>query len=149
MEIATLQLFVDVARLGGFSAAARTTGRDPSLVSRAIAGLEAELGLRLFQRTTRRLALTEAGAAYLARVEPLLAELVVAGDMARSSEGIAGRVRLTCSVAYGLERIVPLLPALRRLWPDLKLDLLVDDANIDLVADHVDLAIRLGPTIPA
>ncbi len=147
MEIATLRLFVDVAHRGSFSAVARESGLDPSQVSRAIAGLEAELGLRLFQRTTRTLVLTDAGAAYLARVEPLVDELTAAGDLARVAEGVEGRVRLTCSVAYGLERVVPLLPAFRRTWPGLKLDVMMSDANLDLVADHVDLAIRLGPAI--
>ncbi len=148
MDLVTLQLFVDVAHAGGFAPVARARRLDPSQVSRAIAALEAELALRLFQRTTRRLSLTEAGAAYLARIEPLVAELAAAGDAARDAEGLSGRVRLTVSVAYGLVRIVPLLPAFRTDFPNLKLDLLMSDGNLDLVAEHVDLAIRLGPTIP-
>ncbi|OYU14177.1 MAG: LysR family transcriptional regulator [Alphaproteobacteria bacterium PA4] len=149
MDLATLSLFIDVARQGSFSAVARQRDLDPSQVSRAIAGLEAELGLRLFQRTTRRLALTEAGSAYLARIEPLVDELAAAGDLARVAEGVEGRVRLTASVAYALERLVPLLPAFRARWPGLKLELIMSDANLDLIAEHVDLAIRLGPAIPA
>lgn len=148
MEIATLALFIDVARRGGFAAAARARGLDPSQVSRAIAALEAELAMRLFQRTTRRLALTESGAAYLARIEPLVAELADARDLAAGDGGLEGRLRLTASAAYGIERLVPLLGAFRQSFPRLRLELVLSDANLDLLAEHIDLAIRLGPSIP-
>ncbi len=148
MEIASLQLFIDVARRGGFAAVARARGIDPSQVSRAVAALEAELAMRLFQRTTRRLALTEAGALYLARIEPLVDELAAARDLAARDGGLAGRLRLTASAAYGIARLVPLLGDFRREFPQLKLDLVLSDANLDLLAEHIDIAIRLGPSIP-
>lgn len=147
MELATLRLFIDVAHAGGFAPVARQRVVDPSLVSRAIAGLEAELGFRLFQRTTRRLALTEAGSRYLATVEPLVRDLAGAAEMARCST-VAGRLTISASVAYGTIRLVPLLPALRAAHPGLEVELILTDRLVDLVTEPVDIAIRMSPTIP-
>jgi DNA-binding transcriptional LysR family regulator len=146
MDTETLRLFVAVARRGSFAAVARAAASDPSAVSRTIAVLEDELGVRLLQRSTRRMALTEAGARYLARVAPLLDELDHAReDAAATGAAIAGTVRVTTSVTYGHVRFVPLLPALHAAFPRLTLDLVISDARLDLVAEGIDLAIRLGP----
>ncbi|MEI6485370.1 MAG: LysR family transcriptional regulator [Sphingomonadales bacterium] len=147
MELATLALFVDVAHAGGFAPVARQRLIDPSLVSRAIAGLEGELGFRLFQRSTRRLALTEAGARYLASVEPLVRDLSAAAEMARGST-LSGRLSMSASVAYGTIRLVPLLPALRAAHPGLDIVLDLTDRLVDVVAEPIDIAIRMSPTIP-
>lgn len=150
MDAKTLALFVETARLGSFAAVARAHDLDPSSVSRTVAALEADLGVRLFQRTTRRLSLTEAGAVYLRRVEPLVEELERAGDEARTLSAVpGGTLRLTCSVAFGHELVIPLLPAFRAAYPRIALDLLMTDANVDLVAERVDLAIRLAAAIEA
>ncbi len=146
MDTDILRQFVAVARRGSFAAAARARAADPSVVSRAIAALENELGVRLFQRSTRRLALTDAGARYLARVSPLLDELDHArDDVASAGAEIAGTVRLTTSITYGHVRLVPLLPDILLAFPRLRLDLVMTDARLDLVAEGIDLAIRLGP----
>lgn len=148
MDLDALRILVDVARRGSFAAVARERDTDPSAVSRAVAALEAELGTRLFQRTTRRVALTEAGAAYLARVEPMVEELEGAAEEARAvATGPSGTLRLTASVAFGQTRLVPLLPALRAAHPGLRLELILTDATLDLVAERVDLAIRLAPRV--
>jgi DNA-binding transcriptional LysR family regulator len=148
MNLDALDLFVAVARRGSFAAVARDRDVDPSTISRAIGELEAELGLRLFQRSTRSLRLTEAGDLYLARVEPLADELARARDEAmnvtRTPHGV---LRLTASVPFGQVRIMPLLAEFRRLYPGLKLECLFTDDNVDLIADRIDLAIRLGPAI--
>ena len=81
MDILILQLFVEVMKQGSFAAVARDRNIDPSSVSRAIAGLEKELGIRLFQRTTRKLSPTEAGTIYCASIEPLLEEIQQATDI--------------------------------------------------------------------
>ncbi len=83
MDTENMRMFVEVARRGSFAAAARDRDVDPSSVSRAVALLEEELGVRLLQRTTRRIALTEAGEIYLARVTALMDELDLARDEAR------------------------------------------------------------------
>lgn len=148
MELDWLRMFIEVARRGSFTAVARERDVEPSSVSRVIAGLEERLGMRLFQRTTRKLALTEAGALYLSRMAPLLDEFERAGEEAlAATRGAAGTLRLTTSVAFGQMKLVPLLPALRALHPALRLELLLTDANLDLVAERVDLAIRLAPRV--
>jgi DNA-binding transcriptional LysR family regulator len=145
MDIATLQLFVEVMNQGSFAAVARDRHLDPSSVSRAIAGLEAELGIRLFQRTTRQLAPTEAGKTYFDRIEPLVAEIQHATDIATDVSGQPqGTLRVTASASFGLKCIVPLLPKFQRLYPDLTVDLLLTDAVVDLVAERIDVAVRLG-----
>lgn len=145
MDLSVLQLFVEVVKQGSFAAVARERNLDPSSVSRAIASLEAELGLRLLHRTTRRLALTESGMTYFERVEPLVEEMQQAIDRAVDEAGQPrGTLRVTASVSFGLKCLVPLLPTFTALYPDLTLDLLLTDANVDLVAERIDLAIRLG-----
>jgi DNA-binding transcriptional LysR family regulator len=148
METDDLKLFARVAQQGSFAAVAKELNLDPSAVSRVIAALEDELGVRLLQRTTRRMSLTEAGALYLRRLEPLIEEL----DRARIealdvSAAPAGTLRLTASVSFGQTMILPLLPRFRAQYPQLKIEAVFSDANIDLVAERMDLAIRLAPTI--
>jgi DNA-binding transcriptional LysR family regulator len=140
---------VDVARLGSFAHAARELSLDPSSVSRTVAALEDELGVRLFQRTTRKLSLTEAGHGYLARVAPLVDELEHAREEALAlSKGAnnqaQGTLRMTSSVSFGTIQLAPLLPEFHRLHPQLKVELLLTDANLNLVNDRIDLAVRLG-----
>ncbi len=146
MDIDDLDLLVAVASAGSFAAVARSRDLDPSSVSRAVAAVEQRLGLRLFQRTTRRLSLTEAGETYLGRVRPLLEELDQAREAAQAiRHGPIGTLRLTASVTFGQRCLVPHLPEFRRLFPQLGLELLLTDAHLDLVAERIDLAIRLGP----
>lgn len=146
MDIQQLRTFVDVVHHGSFAAAARHLDMAPSMVTRSVAALERELGVRLMQRTTRKLSLTEAGAAYYERVRGLLEGLDRASDEARATAGdVTGPVRITSSVTFGQTVLVPLLPALRERHPGLQLDLFLTDAMVDLVAERLDLAVRLGP----
>jgi DNA-binding transcriptional LysR family regulator len=148
MNLTDLSLFLDVARLGSFAATAKARGTDPSSVSRAIAGLEAELGVRLFQRTTRSLSLTEAGDLYLSRAQPLIEELSRVGAEARATKAEPkGLLRLTASVTFGQAMILPILPRFRAAYPEIALECLFTDQNLDLIADRIDLAVRLAPAI--
>lgn len=148
MDTELIAIALDVARRGSFAAAARDRLVDPSSISRSVAALEQRLGLRLFQRSTRRLTLTEEGAAYLARAEAALEELARAGEDARAARAApTGVLRLTASVAFGQTLITPLLPRFRAEAPDLGLELLLTDAVVDLVGERVDLAIRLAPSV--
>lgn len=150
MDIDALRIVIEVARRGSFAAVARDRDQDPSSISRIVAAVEEEIGLRLFQRTTRRMALTEVGDLYLKRVEGLVEELDQARDAALAiHRGPMGTLRLTTSVAFGCTCLVPILPRFRQRYPDLKLELLLTDAALDLVAERIDLAIRLGPRIKA
>lgn len=145
MDLSVLQLFVEVMKQGSFAAVARDRNIDPSSVSRAIAGLEEELGIRLFQRTTRQLSPTEAGTTYFERVEPLVEEMQQAIDITADMSGQPkGTLRVTASVSFGLKCIVPLLHEFGVLYPDLTIDLLLTDATVDLFTERIDIAVRLG-----
>ncbi|WP_414552015.1 LysR family transcriptional regulator [Anabaena sp. CCY 0017] len=145
MDISVLQTFVEVMRLGSFAAVARERNIDPSSVSRAIAGLEEELGVRLFQRTTRQLSPTEAGIAYFERVEPLVEEMQQAINVVADVSGqVKGKLRVTVSVSFGLQCIVPLLSKFGTIYPDLTVDLLLTDTIVDLLTERIDVAVRLG-----
>ncbi|MGF1514447.1 MAG: LysR substrate-binding domain-containing protein [Elainellaceae cyanobacterium] len=145
MDVSVLEIFVDVMNQGSFVNVARDRDLDPSSVSRAIAGLEKELGIRLFHRTTRQISPTEAGIIYFEHIEPLIGELQQAVDATtKVASQLKGELRVTASVSFGHKCIVPLLPKFRSLYPDLTIDLLLTDAVIDLLSDRIDLAIRLG-----
>lgn len=146
MTLDSLRLLLRIRQHGTLAGAARAMGVDPSSVSRALSAIEAELGLRVFQRTTRRLTVTEDGARVLTRLGPLVDEISDVLDDARDQRRRAsGRLRITASVAFGEVCLVPLLPEFRRLYPDVSIDLLLTDARLDIVAEAVDLAIRLVP----
>ena len=148
MDTRLIETFLAVAHHGSFAAAARASNIDPSLVSRAVASLEDELGVRLFQRTTRRMTLTEAGEIYRERVAPLVDELGRAGDDARASgAGPGGTLRLSASVAFAHARLLPELAGFRERYPSIALELVLSDERLDLVAARVDLAVRLGATV--
>jgi DNA-binding transcriptional LysR family regulator len=148
MDTDDLSILIDVVRAGSFAAAAKVRGNDPSTVSRAVAALESQLGARLFQRSTRRMALTEAGESFVARVAPLVEEL----DRARAAvraDGVrpAGRLRITASVTFGQECILPLLGDFRARHPGIAVEAVFTDRYTDLVAERIDLAIRLAPEV--
>jgi DNA-binding transcriptional LysR family regulator len=148
MNLTDLALFAETARLGSFAAVAKARDTDPSTVSRKLAALEDSLGVRLFQRTTRSLSLTEAGDLYLTRALPLIEELTRIGLEARETKAEPkGTLRLTASVTFGQAMILPLLPDFRAAYPDIRLECLFTDQNLDLIADRIDLAIRLAPSI--
>ena len=145
METEQLRIFVEVSRHRSFAAVARELDVTASAVSRAIASLERELGLRLFQRTTRRLSPTEAGAIYFERLAPLVEALDEARHLATDSgEDPSGLLRITAPVTFAQLHLLPLLPPFARRFPKLSFELLLTDAFVDLVAERFDVAIRLG-----
>ncbi len=145
MDFETLHLFQEVAHRLSFAAVAEERGVNPSSVSRAIGQLEKQLGARLFQRTTRRMALTEAGVNFLQRASVIVEEMEAACDDLRSDPaGPAGTLRLSASVAFGERVVLPLVDDFRESFPNLRLDLMFSDDNVDLVAEGIDLAIRLA-----
>ncbi|MEO1369764.1 MAG: LysR substrate-binding domain-containing protein, partial [Acidobacteriota bacterium] len=114
--------------------------------SRAVASLEAELGAKLFQRSTRRLAPTEAGAMLRGRLEGLVEELEdVRLLMREARDEVQGELRVLAPVSFALQNVVPLLPELAQRHPRLRFDLRLSDALLDLVDERIDVAIRLGP----
>ncbi len=146
MDDDLLRTTLRVARAGSFAAAARETGVDPSSVSRHVAALEEAVNIRIFDRTTRRLDLTEAGRLYLDRAAPALDALDEAADVARDvMTEPSGTLRVTTSVAFGERWLVPRLAAFRSAYPRIDLDLILTDAMTDLAQDGIDVALRLGP----
>ncbi|MEM8675261.1 MAG: LysR family transcriptional regulator [Cyanobacteria bacterium P01_G01_bin.67] len=144
MELAVLKTFIEVMRQGSFATVARERNIDPSSVSRSISGLEKELGIRLFHRTTRRLSPTEAGVSYFHRIEALVEEIQQAAEFVAESKQPTGTLRVTTSVSLGLKCIIPLLAEFEALYPQLAVDLLLTDSRLDLISERIDLAIRLG-----
>ena len=146
MEIQHLRLFLEVFRRGSFAAVARDHNVDPSSISRTIAALERELGFSLFDRTTRRLAPTEAGEVYFHRVEPLIDDLAQAAELAGgSAKQPRGTLRILAPVSFSQLNIVPLLPEFMAAYPGVRLDLQLTDALLELVENRIDVAVRLGP----
>lgn len=143
--MSALKMFVAVARRRSFAAVAREFDADPSTISRTIANLEEELGLRLFQRTTRNMTLTEGGQIYLSRIEALAEDIDIAREEALEvSTQPKGMIRITASVAFGQYALTPLLPRLREDFPGLSFELVLTDSPVDIVSERIDLGIRLG-----
>ena len=131
---------------GSFVRAADTLGLSASGVSRAIARLEARLGIRLFDRTTRSLKLTDAGARFYRDVGPLLEGIDdAAGAASGSAAVVRGRLRINVDPFFARLMLAPRLAELSKRYPELELELLTRDGIGDLIAEGVDLALRFGP----
>ena len=140
-----MTLFVQVARTKNFSAAGRHLGVPVATLSRRIAAMEREFGVRLFDRTTRRVELTEAGARYFERCAHLADEARLAQESLRETAARpGGHLRVSMPVDLGVYMVGPLLPEFARQFPGITLDLDLSSRHADLVGDHVDVAIRLG-----
>lgn len=142
MGLNALRLFVVAAEAGSLSEAARRTGVPLPTLSRRVRALEDELGHRLLERSSRRLMLTDAGARLFASAEPALARLVQAEQGLQDASGVAGTLRVSVPPHF-----TPLWSALRdfgKRHPAVRFDVFVTDRRVDLVADGVDVAIRVG-----
>lgn len=140
-----MEVFVRVVELGGFSPAARAANMTPSAVSKLITRLEARLGARLINRSTRQLQLTPEGCAFYERATRILADLEDAERMAGAGEQPVGRVRINTSASYSHHILAPILPEFLSRHPGVTLDIVQTDAVVDLLADRTDVAIRAGP----
>ena len=140
-----LREFSVVARRLSYRAAAEELGLDVTVLSRRISRLEERLGVRLLNRTTRRVTLTDAGAAFLARCEDILGRLTDAeAEVSRYASKPMGSLRLAAPNVFGQRVIAPILPAFMAAYPDLRLDLTFSDRMVDLVDSGIDAAIRIG-----
>ncbi len=143
--LANLESFVQSAENGGFSAAARRLGLTPAAVSRNVAMLERNLGVRLFQRSTRKLTLTEAGERFLLEIRGNLEGLQAAIATAAADRGEpAGVLKVSLSPTFGAEYILPLLPAFFARYPLIRADWQFDNRQVDLIAENFDAAIGGG-----
>jgi DNA-binding transcriptional LysR family regulator len=144
-RIDAMQAFVAVADLQGFAPAARKLGLSPSNVTRLIAALEDRLGARLLQRTTRQVALTDAGARYLERARRILADVEEAESSAQDERTRpGGRLVISAPIGFGRRHVSPLVSAYLKRYPEVLAELRLSDRMINLVEEGVDLAIRIG-----
>lgn len=139
------EAFLAVVRAGSFSAGARALGRDVSVISRRIAALEKRLGIRLIERTTRRIRPTEEGRRYRQKIELADELLREAEEEARSlAARPAGTIRLTVPASFGRRWVAQALPGFLKAYPDIRIVLHCSDRYVDLLGDNFDMAIRIG-----
>lgn len=140
-----IEVFVRAIRLGGLSAAGRAMGMSPTMAARHLSALEARLGTALVHRTTRRLALTDAGADYLDRAERILADLsdAEAGATAQA-KAIEGLLRVSAPATFGVMHVAPLVAEFHALHPRVTVELGLNDRYVDLLEERWDAAIRIG-----
>jgi DNA-binding transcriptional LysR family regulator len=142
-NLRAIETFVKALEGGSIAAAARQMGISPAAASQNLARLERELGTRLLTRTTRSMALTEAGERYLARVAPVLQELEKAqSDLSQLHGALQGRLRVACMSAFGRHVLAPLVPAFAARHPQLELELLIVDRQVDVLKEDVDVSVR-------
>ena len=142
-HLTALQVFRATAGAGSFAAAARQLGLSPAAVSKNIAELEAHLKVRLINRTTRQMSLTEAGAAYHARLSRILDELAEAdAALAPMQGGVAGTLRVSAPLTFALSWVTAAVPRFLAQHPKLRLELKLQDTRTDIVAEGYDLALR-------
>ncbi|MGL3608045.1 LysR family transcriptional regulator [Rhizobium sp. G187] len=140
-----IRVFVATVETGSFSGAAARLGMSPKLASKYMAELEQRLGTRLLQRTTRRLGMTAAGETLIQRAPDWLADLdVMTSGLRETKRGLSGTLRISASIAYGELRLMQVLSNFRSAHPDLTIDLRLSDRYVDLAAEGIDLAIRIG-----
>lgn len=142
-QLRGIETFLKAVAGGSIAAAARQLGITPAAASQNIARLEQALGARLLVRTTRSLALTEAGELYRARVAPMLAQLEMAeSDIADLQGQPQGRLRISCAAAFGRNMLAPLLPRFMAAHPRVTAELLVVDRQVDQLKEDIDVSIR-------
>ena len=140
-----MRAFIDVVEAEGYSAAARKIGRSKALLSKYVRELEDELGARLLNRTTRQFSLTEAGHAYFKRASEIVREIDSLQEAVRDSAGdVKGRIKITAPRSFADAAIGQSLIDFALAWPDIVLDIHLDDRFVDLVEEGYDLAIRIS-----
>ncbi|MGD8710763.1 MAG: LysR family transcriptional regulator [Ectothiorhodospiraceae bacterium] len=144
-RLTSMEVFVRVAEEDGFTAAARKLELSKSVVSKHVQSLEKYLGVRLFNRTTRRLSLTEAGTRYYERCVGIIDEV---GEAERAVSSLyalpRGVLRVNAPVSFGILHLGPALPAFLRRYPDLQVDISLNDRYVDVVNEGFDVAVRIG-----
>jgi DNA-binding transcriptional LysR family regulator len=143
-----MAVMLRVADRGGFTAAAEDVGLTPSAVAKLITRLEHRLGVRLLNRTTRRVTLTTEGERYVSEARRILGDIeAFEADLTAHGAKPRGRLRVACGTAVGLDPLIQGLAAFRSQYPEITLDFLLSDRRIDLVEEQIDIALRMGPLV--
>ena len=144
-KLRSLEMFLATCDAGSFAAAAKTCGSDPSTVSKAISRLEAQLGLTLFQRSTRQLRITTAGSCYARTVRKMFQDLSSCeSELKHLNDSPCGILRINSAVCYGHLYLRPLLREFCERYPDIKLELEINDLHVDIIENDIDIALRTG-----
>jgi DNA-binding transcriptional LysR family regulator len=146
--LAGMKLFTRVVDTGSFSAVAHETGTTQPTISRTVAALEAHLGVRLLNRSSRAVTLTDDGRMFYDRAQRALEAVAEAEAGVGRRRGLpTGRLRLGAPVAFGRLHLAPRMPAFLERYPEVEVELLMNDAFVDLVGEGLDLAIRVGDLV--
>ncbi|MGO8916713.1 MAG: LysR family transcriptional regulator [Stellaceae bacterium] len=144
-RLTSLEVFVKVVESQSFAAAAREVGLSPAMVSKHIQALEERLGARLLNRTTRRLSLTEVGRGYFERARQLLTELEEADRAASDLQAAPrGLLKMNAPFSFGIRHVGPAVAAYLAAYPEVSIDISLNDRYVDILAEGVDLALRIG-----
>jgi DNA-binding transcriptional LysR family regulator len=145
MALQDMALFVEVARALSFTRASEASGIPIATLSRRIASLEKRVGVRLFERTTRRLVLTEPGKRYLVRCEHIVQEAHIAHEVLKDAAELpAGHLRISMPVEFGLIHVAPVLDDFAKTYPEITMDLELSSRPVNFVDENIDVSIRLG-----
>ena len=144
-DLQDMIFFVEVARALNFTRASKASGIPIATLSRRVATMEKRVGVRLLQRTTRRLALTEPGKRYLERCERILQDAAAAHEVLKeAAERLTGHLRLSMPVEFGLSLVAPIIDEFSRLYPDITFEADLTPRPANFVDENIDLSIRLG-----
>jgi DNA-binding transcriptional LysR family regulator len=144
-RLGEMEIFIQAADSSNFSHTAERLGLSPSSISKLISRLESRLGVRLMNRTTRKMTLTEEGELYYHRAIRILADVdETEGLICSNQNNPQGKVRITCSAPFAYHQIIPLLPELTNVNPNIEITLLSTDQVTDLLKERCDIAIRIG-----
>ncbi|MEQ8609447.1 MAG: LysR family transcriptional regulator [Parvibaculum sp.] len=145
VDLNAYAVYASVVELGGFTAAADALGLSKSMVSRQISTLEDALGVRLLNRTTRRISLTEAGAVVFERAQRIVTEAQEAAEEATCVEGaVRGQLRINAPMSFGISQLGPVMPEFMARYPELTVDLVLNDRRINLIEEGFDVSLRIS-----
>lgn len=146
--LTSMKVFAAVVEAGSFTAASDRIEMSRAMVSKYVASLEARLGTRLLQRTTRKLKLTESGSAYFERCQQIIAAVIEAEEGAlKLTTSPRGTLRLTMPLSFGILHMGPMISAYLKQFPEVKVDIQLTDRRVDLIEEGFDLAVRIGSLV--